>query len=48
MAIAGIVIGVVVLVGGIALWTFAALLPHSPTTDSGAPSVVKTAHVQAV
>ena len=48
MAIAGIVIGAVVLVGGIALWTVAALLPHSPSTDSGAPAVVKTAHVRAV
>ncbi len=48
LAIAGIVIGAVVLVGGIALWTIAALLPHSPSTDSGAPATVKTAHVQAV
>lgn len=48
MAIAGIVIGAVVLVGGIALWTFAALLPHSPSTDSEAPAVVKIVHVQAV
>ncbi|MCV7445172.1 DUF4190 domain-containing protein [Mycobacterium paraense] len=49
MAIAGIVIGAVVLVAGIAIWTIAALLPHSPSTDSGAPAVVvKTAHVQAI
>ncbi len=48
MAIAGIVIGAVVLVGGIALWTITALLPHTPSTDSGAPSVVKTAQLQTI
>ncbi|SPM29193.1 hypothetical protein MTAB308_2684, partial [Mycobacterium terramassiliense] len=48
MAIAGIVIGAIVLVGGIALWTVAALLPHSPSTDSGAPAVVRVAQLQPV
>ncbi|ORV88394.1 hypothetical protein AWC11_14805 [Mycobacterium interjectum] len=48
MAIAGIVVGALVLVGGIALWTIAALLPHSPSTDSGEPAVVKVAQLQSI
>ncbi|OBH00731.1 hypothetical protein A5696_15325 [Mycobacterium sp. E2699] len=48
MAIAGIVIGAIALVAGVALWTLAALLPHTPSTDSGAPAVVKIVRLQAV
>jgi Domain of unknown function (DUF4190) len=39
MAIAGIIIGIVLIVGVAALWTVAAVLNHSPSMDSGAPPV---------
>jgi hypothetical protein len=40
MAIAGIVIGAVLMVMGIALWTLTAVLRHAPSPDSGAPAIV--------
>jgi hypothetical protein len=48
MAIAGIVIGSILLVLGIALWTLAAIFRHTPTTDSGEPVVVQTVVLQPV
>jgi hypothetical protein len=48
MAIAGIVIGSVLLVLGIALWTLAAIFRHAPITDSGEPAVVQTVVLQPV
>jgi hypothetical protein len=49
MAIAGIIIGSVLLVLGIALWTLAAIFRHTPNTDySSAPAVVQVVALQAI
>ncbi len=48
MAIAGIVVGAVVVVLGIALWTLMAIFGHVPNTDSGEPAVVQTVVLQTV
>ena len=48
MAIAGIVIGAVLIVLGITLWTLAAPVRHAPSTDSSAPAVVQILELQAV
>ena len=48
MAIAGIVIGAVLIVLGIALWTLAAPARHAPSTDSSGPAVVQILELQAV
>ena len=48
MAIAGIVIGAILLVVGIALWTLSAVLGHTPPRDTtGAPAIVKIVELQA-
>jgi Domain of unknown function (DUF4190) len=49
LAIAGIVIGSILLVLGIALWTLAAIFRHTPNTDySSEPAVVQTVVLQPV
>jgi Domain of unknown function (DUF4190) len=48
MAIAGIVIGAVLIVLGITLWTLAAPARQAPSTDSSAPTVVQILELQAV
>ncbi|MCW2661515.1 MAG: hypothetical protein JWP83_2667 [Mycobacterium sp.] len=48
MAIAGIVIGSVLLVLGIALWTLAAIFSHTPSMDSGEPAIAQTVVLQPV
>jgi Domain of unknown function (DUF4190) len=48
MAIAGIVIGSLLVVLGIALWTLSAMFRHAPSTDSGEPAVVQTVVLQPV
>jgi hypothetical protein len=48
MAIAGIVIGGLVIALGIGFGILSAIVKHSPGTDSGAPAVVITVEPQAV
>jgi hypothetical protein len=48
MAIAGIIIGILLIVGVAALWTVASVLKHSPATDSGAPAVAQVVVLQAI
>jgi hypothetical protein len=48
MAIAGIVIGALVIAAGIAFWILAATVSHSPSGDSGALAVLVTVGPQAV
>jgi Domain of unknown function (DUF4190) len=48
MALAGIIIGVVVVVVGIGLGILGAIARHTPGTESGAPAVVMTVEPQAV
>ena len=48
MAIAGIIIGSLLLVLGISLWILSAVLRHTPVPDTGAPAVVQTVELQAV
>jgi hypothetical protein len=48
MAIAGIVIGTVLIVLGITLWTVAALVRHRPAMDLGASVMVQTVQLQAI
>jgi hypothetical protein len=48
MAIAGIIIGSILLVLGITLWTISAMLRHTPVPDTGAPAVVQSVELQAV